>query len=111
MQSTPDSHICGSVIARRKALLIVSDGGDNRSRYTEMEIRDAVREADVQIYAMGIVEPIYSRKPIPELARGPDLLRAIADDSGGHCLPGGQARRTGRRGAPGKSGSNFAISI
>jgi Ca-activated chloride channel family protein len=73
-----------TVIARRKALLIISDGGDNRSRYTETEIRSAVREADVQVYAMGVVEPNYSRKPIPELVHGPDLLRAIADDSGGH---------------------------
>ncbi len=38
----------------RKALLIISDGGDNRSRYTEDEIMDMVREADVQIYAMGL---------------------------------------------------------
>ena len=58
------------VVARRKALLIISDGGDNRSRYTETEIRSAVREADVQIYAMGVVEPVYSRRPIPELERG-----------------------------------------
>jgi Ca-activated chloride channel family protein len=34
----------------RKALLIVSDGGDNRSRYTEGELRRVVRESDVQIY-------------------------------------------------------------
>ncbi|MBV8812206.1 MAG: VWA domain-containing protein, partial [Acidobacteriaceae bacterium] len=33
----------------RKALLIISDGGDNSSRYTETEIKNAVREADVQI--------------------------------------------------------------
>ncbi|MBV9266226.1 MAG: VWA domain-containing protein, partial [Acidobacteriaceae bacterium] len=34
----------------RKALLIISDGGDNSSRYTETEIKSAVREADVQIF-------------------------------------------------------------
>src|ERR1039458_7411721 len=38
----------------RKALLIISDGGDNSSRYTETEIKNLVREADVQIYAIGI---------------------------------------------------------
>ena len=42
----------------RKAILIISDGGDNNSRYTESEIKNAVREADVQIYAIGIFEPI-----------------------------------------------------
>ena len=31
----------------RKAILIISDGGDNNSRYTESEIKNAVREADV----------------------------------------------------------------
>ena len=41
---------------QRKALLILSDGGDNRSRYTENEIKAMVREADVQIYAMGIFD-------------------------------------------------------
>ncbi len=41
----------------RKALLIISDGGDNNSRYTATEIENLVREADVQIYAMGIFEP------------------------------------------------------
>ena len=44
----------------KKALLIISDGGDNRSRYTEGEIRSLVKEADVQIYAIGIVNSYYS---------------------------------------------------
>ncbi len=38
----------------RKAILIISDGGDNSSRYTESEVKNAVKEADVQIYAIGI---------------------------------------------------------
>lgn len=38
----------------RKALILVSDGGDNHSRYTEAEVRNRVKESDVQIYAMGI---------------------------------------------------------
>ena len=41
----------------RKALLIISDGGDNRSRYTEGELRRAVRESEVQIYSIGIFDP------------------------------------------------------
>src|SRR5579864_1722799 len=40
----------------RKALLIVSDGGDNHSRYTEGEIKAMVREADVQIYGIGLFD-------------------------------------------------------
>ena len=38
----------------KKALLIISDGGDNHSRYTENEIKAMVKEADVQIYSIGI---------------------------------------------------------
>ena len=40
----------------RKALLLISDGGDNSSRYSESEIKALVKEADVQIYAIGIYE-------------------------------------------------------
>src|SRR5208282_5510914 len=35
----------------KKALLIISDGGDNHSRYTENEIKALVKEADVMVYA------------------------------------------------------------
>ena len=38
----------------RKALLIVSDGGDNSSRYTSGELKNLVRESDTLIYAIGI---------------------------------------------------------
>ncbi len=41
----------------RKALIIVSDGGDNRSRHTEREIKNAMLESDLQVYAMGIFDP------------------------------------------------------
>src|SRR6516162_7625057 len=44
----------------RKALLVISDGGDNNSRYTEGEIKNRVKEADVQVYAIGIYEPVSS---------------------------------------------------
>ncbi|MDW8354358.1 MAG: VWA domain-containing protein [Bryobacterales bacterium] len=67
----------------RKALLIISDGGDNSSRYTESEIKNLVREADVQIYAIGIFEPIYSRGRTPEELAGPGLLSEVAEHTGG----------------------------
>ncbi len=41
---------------QKKALLIISDGGDNHSRYTEGEIKSLVKEADVLIYAIGIYD-------------------------------------------------------
>jgi Mg-chelatase subunit ChlD len=48
----------------RKAIVIVSDGGDNRSHYTAAQIESLVREADVQIYAMGVFEPVFSVRPV-----------------------------------------------
>jgi len=71
----------------RKALLIISDGGDNSSRYTESEIKNLVREADVQIYAIGIFEPISSRGRTPEELTGPGLLGEIAEQTGGRHFP------------------------
>jgi VWFA-related protein len=67
----------------RKALLIISDGGDNNSRYTESEIRNLVKEGDVQIYAIGIYEPASSRARTPEESNGPALLRDLAEQTGG----------------------------
>jgi VWFA-related protein len=67
----------------RKAILIISDGGDNNSRYTESEIKNAVREADVQIYGIGIFEPIGSRGRTPEEQMGPSLLSEVAELTGG----------------------------
>ncbi len=55
----------------RKAILIISDGGDNSSRYTESEVKNAVRESDVQIYAIGIFEPAAARSRTPEEMSGP----------------------------------------
>jgi len=70
----------------RKALLIISDGGDNSSRYTESEIKNRVRESDVQIYAIGILEPISSRGRTPEELAGPGLLQQISDQTGGRAF-------------------------
>ena len=67
----------------RKAILIISDGGDNSSRYTQSEVRNFVREADVQIYAIGIFEAAGARNRTPEESDGPDLLRDLAEQTGG----------------------------
>jgi VWFA-related protein len=71
----------------RKALLIISDGGDNCSRYTESEVRNLVREGDVLIYALGIYEPSGARGRSPEEWSGPALLGEFAEQTGGRHLP------------------------
>lgn len=72
---------------KRKALLIISDGGDNASRYTERELRRMVREGDVLIYAVGIYEPFAVRGRSPEEAAGPGLLSDLAGQTGGTHFP------------------------
>lgn len=67
----------------RKALLIVSDGGDNRSRYTQGELRRVVRESDVQIYSIGIFDT-YASTSEEEL--GPILLSDISEMTGGRMF-------------------------
>lgn len=67
----------------RKALLIISDGGDNRSRYTEGELRRVVRESDVQIYSIGIFDQ-YA--PTTEEQIGPILLTDVCEMTGGRMF-------------------------
>jgi Ca-activated chloride channel family protein len=67
----------------RRALLIVSDGGDNRSRYTENEVRATVREAGVQIYSIGIFDPYAATT---EERLGPMLLNDISNETGGRLF-------------------------
>jgi Ca-activated chloride channel homolog len=67
----------------KKALLILSDGGDNHSRYSETEVRKFVREADVQIYAIGLFD---SEAPTPEERAGPGLLSDMTMMTGGRAF-------------------------
>ena len=67
----------------KKALLIISDGGDNHSRYTENEIKSLVKEADVMVYAIGIYDHYASA---PEERLGPQLLSDITELTGGRAF-------------------------
>jgi Ca-activated chloride channel homolog len=64
----------------RKALLILSDGGDNHSRYSEHDVKSAVRESDISIYAVGTYDRWVNSQ---EELMGPELLSTIADMTGG----------------------------
>jgi VWFA-related protein len=70
----------------RKAIVIISDGGDNHSQYTAAEIESLVREADVQIYAMGVFEPSLPIGLSTEEVSGPKLLSEIATQTGGRAF-------------------------
>jgi Ca-activated chloride channel family protein len=75
----------------RKAILIISDGGDNNSRYSAHEIESLVREADVQIYAMGVFQPSISIGSSKEEVSGPRLLSQLAEQTGGRAFTASDA--------------------
>jgi hypothetical protein len=71
----------------RKALVVLSDGGDNVSRRNLRELEAALIESDVQVYAMGIFDSDYSVRHTPEERNGPRLLDRVALDTGGRDFP------------------------
>ena len=70
----------------KRALLVISDGGDNNSRYNEKDIKRLVREADTQLYAIGIFEPFEYRSRTPEELNGPSLLNEMTELTGGRAF-------------------------
>jgi len=79
------SQLRGAHNAKR-ALLIISDGGDNHSRYSESDIKRLVKESDSQLYAIGIFDPLGYRNRSPEELNGPSLLSEITDMTGGRVF-------------------------
>ncbi len=70
----------------KRALLILSDGGDNHSRYNESDIKRLVKEADTQLYAIGIYDPLGYRNRTPEELNGPSLLSEVTEMTGGRVF-------------------------
>ena len=66
----------------RKALIIISDGGENNSRFTPSELQSFVRESDVLIYTIGVFGTgegaAYERHT---------LLGQISAETGGRAFP------------------------
>jgi Ca-activated chloride channel homolog len=69
---------------QRRALLIISDGGDNSSRYTLRAIKNLVRESDVDVYAIGLFDTAVF-KTYEELM-GKRWLREITDTTAGRTV-------------------------
>ena len=72
---------------QRRALLIISDGGDNHSYYHAKQIRNMAKEADVLMYSIGIFDnmPVPVFKTIEEKL-GQRLLTTITELTGGYTL-------------------------
>src|SRR6266481_150373 len=70
----------------KRALLIISDGGDNHSRYSDKDIKRLVREADTQLYSIGIFDPFEYRSRTSEELNGPTLLSETTELTGGRAF-------------------------
>ena len=64
---------------QRKALIVISDGGDNASRYSENEVKSLVKEADVLLYSIGIFDREFRTW---EERLGPILLAELSGVTG-----------------------------
>lgn len=67
----------------KRALLIISDGQDNSSRYTFSELRRILKETDVLIYAIGITD---TGNPNGLDVVGQSILEELAGVSGGRAF-------------------------
>jgi len=66
----------------RKALLIISDGGDNHSRYSEHEVKARIKESDVLVYSVGVFDRQFNTR---EEFLGPALLSDVSEITGARC--------------------------
>jgi Ca-activated chloride channel family protein len=67
----------------RKALLLITDGEDNHSRYSFSNVKDVAKERDVAIYSIGIMDRVnvdfFN-------GHGRRILAALADLTGGDAF-------------------------
>ena len=68
----------------KKALLLITDGEDNRSRYTLQNVKDFVKEQDVQIYSIGVVDAFNSQLGSGRSGRA--MIEELADLTGGRAF-------------------------
>jgi Ca-activated chloride channel family protein len=68
-----------------RALLVVSDGADNHSRYTAQELFNVASEADAQIYTISVNEPLVNKKPVAAIEdkHGIAFMTTLAERTGG----------------------------
>jgi Ca-activated chloride channel family protein len=85
-QVTKYEQSLGSVDRKRRALILVSDGEDRNSFYTQQQLFDLLRESDVQIYVVGFVKDLSADKGF--ISKSPQgkaraFLERLAADTGG----------------------------
>ena len=70
----------------RKALVLVSDGGENSSKYSVDDVKEMIKKADVLVYALGVFDPI-DRLGLGPTVSGPQFLASLCDQTGGRVFP------------------------
>jgi len=70
----------------RKALIVISDGEDNSSRWTVHELQAAVREQEIQIYVIGLTDSAANVYPTSSQLPGAALLKEISSQTGGRLF-------------------------
>lgn len=75
----------------KKAIVLITDGVDRESYYSLDELVSKVQETDVQVFAVGFLDPIKKRglfsswsKSVPEKAR--DAITRISEETGGKAF-------------------------
>jgi len=72
---------------RRRALLIISDGGDNAGRRSLRSVKNLAKESDAQIYAVDVCDApglLFTKKL--EERFGKQWLTAVTEQTGGRTL-------------------------
>jgi Ca-activated chloride channel family protein len=72
-----------SAAYERKAMVVISDGGDNRSRTTEHELKSVLKEVSVQVYAVALYNPFATLR---EEKLGPLELDELTSVTGGRVI-------------------------
>ncbi len=91
-QITKHDKSTSSTDRKRRALILVSDGEDRTSFYTQQQLFDLLRETDVQIYIVGFVQDLSSDKGF--ITKSPQgkakaFLERLATETGGKAyFPG-----------------------
>jgi len=79
-------HYAATGANARKVMFVLSDGGDNASRFRENQVRRRLEEMDIELYAVDIRDDSVSLAWPAEL-EGPGLLDRLCDALSGRYIP------------------------
>ncbi len=81
--------------SERRAVIVLSDGVDSGSRFTEKQALEAAQRANVIVYAIRFTDPAYYWRQSNKPGGGDEVLRRLARETGGRVLMPKDTRRLG----------------